>query len=47
MAEHWATFDALGLMRQIGMVPVPKPPLLARTIVHQARKLLTRPRAAR
>jgi predicted ester cyclase len=40
MAEHWAAFDALGMMRQIGMIPVPGPALLARTLVHQARKRL-------
>jgi len=31
LAEHWATVDALGMLRQLGMVPVPKPPLLLRT----------------
>ena len=25
LAEHWATFDALGMLRQIGLVPVPAP----------------------
>jgi steroid delta-isomerase-like uncharacterized protein len=40
IAEHWATFDALGMLRQIGMTPVPGPPLLARTLVHLARKRL-------
>ncbi len=44
LAEHWATFDALGMLRQIGMVPVPSPPWLARTLAYQARK---RPPAAR
>ncbi len=47
MAEHWATFDALGMMRQIGMVSVPKPPLLVRTLVHQAKKLLAGSSATR
>ena len=28
LAEHWARFDALGMLRQLGMVPVPRPPLL-------------------
>ena len=42
MAEHWAAFDVLGMMRQIGMVPVPRPPLLVRTLVHQAKKRLAR-----
>ena len=40
MAEHWAAFDALGMLRQIGLVPVPGPALLVRTLAHQARKRL-------
>jgi steroid delta-isomerase-like uncharacterized protein len=40
LAEHWATFDALGMLRQIGIVPVPSPPLLARTLAYQVRKRL-------
>jgi hypothetical protein len=28
------------MMQQIGMVPVPKPLLLVRTLVYQAKKLL-------
>ncbi len=40
LAEHWATFDALSMLRQIGMAPVPSPPLLARTLIHQVRKRL-------
>ena len=40
LAEHWATFDAMGMLRQIGMVPVPGPGLLVRTLVHQAKKRL-------
>ena len=42
LAEHWATFEALDMMQQIGMVPVPGPALLVRTLLHQARKLLAR-----
>jgi predicted ester cyclase len=45
-AEHWATFDDLGMLRQIGMIPVPGPALLVRTLVHQIRKRLPS-RAAR
>lgn len=40
IAEHWVTFDALGMLRQIGMVPVPGPTLLVRTLAHQVRKRL-------
>jgi steroid delta-isomerase-like uncharacterized protein len=40
LAEHWATFDALGMLQQIGMVPMPTPPVLVRTLVYQARKRL-------
>src|SRR5258706_1891742 len=35
LAEHWATFDALGMLRQIGMVPVPSQPLLGRSLPFQ------------
>lgn len=41
MAEHWATFAALDMLRQVGLVPVPGPALLARTLVYHAKKLLT------
>jgi steroid delta-isomerase-like uncharacterized protein len=47
LAEHWATFDALGMLRQLGMVPVPTAPLLVRTLVHRASKLLGAARPAR
>ncbi|MDQ6910885.1 MAG: ester cyclase [Actinomycetota bacterium] len=47
LAEHWATFDALGMLRQIGMAPVPGPALLARTLVHQTWKRLPLSRASR
>jgi steroid delta-isomerase-like uncharacterized protein len=47
MAEHWATFAALDMMQQIGMVPVPGPTLLIRTLTHHAKKLLAKLRAAR
>ena len=40
-AEHWAAFDALGMLRQVGMVPLPTP-LLARAILHQVLKRLRR-----
>jgi steroid delta-isomerase-like uncharacterized protein len=42
MAEHWATFDALGMLRQIGVIPVPTPSLLARTLIHRVKRLLPR-----
>jgi steroid delta-isomerase-like uncharacterized protein len=45
LAEHWATFDALGMLRQLGMVPVPKPPLLLRILRHQLPKFLQRRRS--
>jgi steroid delta-isomerase-like uncharacterized protein len=47
LAEHWATFDSLGMLRQIGMVPVPGLTLLVRTLVHQAKKRLPVSRAPR
>jgi hypothetical protein len=47
MAEHWAAFEALDMLQQIGMVPVPGPALLARTLMHQGRKLLAKARSSR
>jgi steroid delta-isomerase-like uncharacterized protein len=47
MAEHWAAFEALDMLQQIGMVPVPGPALLARTLMHQGRKLLSKARSSR
>jgi len=40
MAEHWATFDTLGMLREIGMIPVPSPPLLLGRLAYKARKRL-------
>jgi steroid delta-isomerase-like uncharacterized protein len=40
MAEHWAVFDALGMLRQLGLQPVPGPALLVRTLVYQVRRRL-------
>jgi steroid delta-isomerase-like uncharacterized protein len=40
LAEHWATFDALGMLQQLGLRPIPTPALLAHTLVYQARKRL-------
>ena len=40
LAEHWATFDALGMLRQIGLRPIPSPALLVHTLVHHAWKRL-------
>jgi steroid delta-isomerase-like uncharacterized protein len=45
IAEHWATFDALGMLRQIGMRPIPGPSLLVRTLMYQAKRRLTPTRA--
>ena len=47
MAEHWAAFEALDMLQQIGMVPIPGPTLLARTLLHQGRKLLAKARSSR
>jgi predicted ester cyclase len=38
MAEHSAPFDALGWRRLSGIVPIPGPTLLARTLVSHVRK---------
>jgi steroid delta-isomerase-like uncharacterized protein len=40
IAEHWAVFDALGMLRQLGLRPVPSPALLARTVLYQVRRRL-------
>jgi steroid delta-isomerase-like uncharacterized protein len=40
MAEHWATFDALGMLQQLGLRPMPGPVLLARTIAYHLRRRL-------
>jgi hypothetical protein len=40
LAERWATFDARGVLRQIGIVPIPGPTLLARTRASHVRKRL-------
>ena len=45
--ETWDHYDALGLMRQIGVVPVPGPGLVARMLIRQAKKLLSRARSTR
>jgi hypothetical protein len=47
MAEDWATFDAVEMVRQIGTITVPGPAQLTRTLVHQARKRLPVARATR
>src|SRR5689334_20833053 len=39
VAEHWFRSDALGLMRQLGLVVVPGPRLLPRILTHQLKKL--------
>ena len=45
--ETWDHYDALGLMRQIGVVPVPGPGLGARMLIRQAKKLRSRARSTR
>lgn len=47
VVETWDNFDQLGMMRQIGVVPLPGPSLLARIFVHQAKKLLFKVRSKR
>ena len=34
--------DALGMLRQIGVIPVPKPSLLVRTLIHRGKRLSRR-----
>ena len=40
--EAWEHYDALGLMQQLGVVPLPGPRLLARMLIRQAKKLRSR-----
>jgi steroid delta-isomerase-like uncharacterized protein len=40
--ESWEHYDALGLMQQLGVVPLPGPRLLARMLIRQAKKLRSR-----
>ena len=40
--ETWEHYDALGLMQQLGVVPLPGPRLLARLLIRQAKKLRSR-----
>jgi steroid delta-isomerase-like uncharacterized protein len=40
IAELWATFDTLGMLRQLGLRPVPGPALLIRTVAHYIRRRL-------
>jgi predicted ester cyclase len=47
IAEHWAAFEVLDRLQQIGMVAVSGPTLLARTLMHQGRKLLAKVRSSR
>ncbi len=47
VVEHWGARDALGMMRQLGMVVMPGPRLLGRLLVHQAKKLRSRSPAGR
>ena len=40
--ESWEHYDALGLMQQLGVVPLPGPGLLARMLIRQAKMLRSR-----
>ena len=40
--ESWEHYDALGLMQQLGVVPLPSPGLLARMLIRQAKMLRSR-----
>jgi steroid delta-isomerase-like uncharacterized protein len=40
IAEHWAAFEVLYLLQQIGMAPVPRPSLLLRTLLYHVKGLL-------
>ncbi len=44
LVEDWHSPDNLGLMQQLGVVTFPGPQLLARTLVRQAKKLLSKAR---
>ncbi len=45
--ETWDHYDALGLMRQIGVVALPGPGLVGRMLIRQGKKLLSRARSTR
>jgi steroid delta-isomerase-like uncharacterized protein len=47
IAEEWANRDVLGLLQQLGVVPVPGLGLVARMLIGQAKKLLSRARSTR
>lgn len=47
IAEFWGQADLLGLLRQLGMVQLPGPPLLLRTVLRRGRQVLRRRCAAR
>ncbi len=47
VVETWDNFDQLGMMRQIGVIPLPGPQLLARILIHQTKKLRSRVREKR
>jgi hypothetical protein len=42
LVESWEVYDTLGLMRQLGVIPIPGPRLLVRMLVGQAKKLRAR-----
>jgi steroid delta-isomerase-like uncharacterized protein len=47
IAEEWANRDVLGLLQQLGVVAVPGLGLVARMLIGQAKKLLSRARSTR
>ena len=42
VVETWEHYDALGLMRQLDVVPLPGPRLLARMLIRQVKQLRSR-----
>jgi steroid delta-isomerase-like uncharacterized protein len=47
LVESWEVYDTLGMMRQLGLVVIPGPRLLAPMLIHQAKKSLSRVSEAR
>jgi steroid delta-isomerase-like uncharacterized protein len=47
ICESWEYYDILGMMQQMGVAAIPGPRLLARMLVHQAKKSLSRVSEAR
>ena len=47
LVEDWHSPDNLGLIQQLGVATLPGPRLLARTLIRQAKKLLSKARTTR